>query len=148
MIRMDPPLKSWHSTDYDLLLVLDSEHFNRNQEALDQMRVGSDIKFKGFLRALGGESENGNRNQFSKKYQKTTAEDNGGETMMPWFTVFDITVVRQIDELPTDERNRKSHHHLHKDVRYSINKDPIKNQEEPEEVIEATEINEVEIIGS
>lgn len=35
MIRMDPPLKSWHSTDYDLLLVLDSEHFNRNQEALD-----------------------------------------------------------------------------------------------------------------
>ena len=68
--------------------------------------------------------------------------------MMPWFTVFDITVVRQIDELPIDERNRKSHHHLHKDVRYSINKDPIKNQEEPEEVIEATEINEVEIIGS
>ena len=42
---------------------------------------------------------------------------------MPWFTVFDISVVRLNDELPTDGHNRKSHHHLHNDMRYTVKKD-------------------------
>ena len=55
MIRMDPPLKGglFYSSDYDLLLVLDAKHFTANREALDRLKVGSDIKFKGFLRNLG-----------------------------------------------------------------------------------------------
>ena len=54
MVRMDPPLRGlFHNSDYDLLLVVDKEHFNKNQAALDSLRVGSDIKFKGFLKNLG-----------------------------------------------------------------------------------------------
>ena len=55
MVRMDPPLKGglFYASDYDLLLVLDSQHFTKNEEALDRLKVGSDIKFKGFLRNLG-----------------------------------------------------------------------------------------------
>ena len=54
MVRMDPPLRGlFHNSDYDLLLVIDKEHFEKNQEALDSLRIGSDIKFKGFLKNLG-----------------------------------------------------------------------------------------------
>lgn len=36
MIRMDPALRGlFYSSDYDLLLTLDSDHFISNQEALD-----------------------------------------------------------------------------------------------------------------
>ena len=45
MVRMDPVLRGgvFYASDYDLLLVLDSHHFTRNRDALDQLRVGSDI---------------------------------------------------------------------------------------------------------
>ena len=57
-IRMDPAMRGvFYSSDYDLLLTLDSEHFLKNRDALDQMRIGSDIKFKGFLRNLGKGSD-------------------------------------------------------------------------------------------
>ena len=67
---------------------------------------------------------------------------------MPWFTVFDITMVKQIDELPTDNRNRKSHHHLHKDVRYSITQEPHKEQvsKDEDKLAEPTEIVDKEDI--
>lgn len=62
MVRMDPNLRGlFYSSDYDLLLVLDAEHFNRNQEELDMLRIGSDIKFKGFLRNLGKASASESR---------------------------------------------------------------------------------------
>ena len=32
---------------------------------------------------------------------------------MPWFTTFEIEVVKEVDELPTDNANRKRHHHTH-----------------------------------
>ena len=58
MIRMEPPLRGlFFSSDYDLLVVLDADHFERNKDALDLLRVGSDIKFTGFLRNLGKVSE-------------------------------------------------------------------------------------------
>ena len=97
---MNPPLKGlFRDSDYDLLLVLDSEHFQRNTEALDMLKVGSDIKFKGFLKNLGRVSEQFGRNSLiSNRNQKV---EDKGERLMPWFTAFDITVVKQIDELPT-----------------------------------------------
>ena len=119
-IRMDPAMRGiFYSSDYDLLLTLDSEHFLKNRDALDQMRVGSDIKFKGFLRNLGKGSDR-SKSTRQRQYQKSNdkAED---EMLMPMFTVFELEVVRQFDELPTEGYNRKGHHHLHKNVRYSIN---------------------------
>ena len=49
--------------------------------------------------------------------------DPSDEFSMPMFQVFEVEVVRQYDSLPTDGYNRKSHHHLHKDMRYSLKKD-------------------------
>ena len=97
-VRMDYPLKGlFKESDYDLLLVLDKEHFQKNQDALDALRVGSDIKFKGFLRNLGKVSEHFARN--NGRLIRTSAEtsgesENGGEMLMPWFTVFEIEVVK------------------------------------------------------
>ena len=62
MIRMETPIRGYFAdSDYDLLLVLDSEHFEKNQDILYQLQVGSLIKFKGFLRNLGKVSEMGSR---------------------------------------------------------------------------------------
>lgn len=117
-VRMNPPLKGlFRDSDYDLLLVLDSEHFQRNTEALDMLKVGSDIKFKGFLKNLGGVSEQFGRKSLISKPQKV---EDKGEKLMPWFTAFDINVVKQIDELPTQGQNRQGHHHLHENMRYSV----------------------------
>ena len=49
---------------------------------------------------------------------------------MPWFTVFDLTVVKLDDELPTEGYNRKNSHHLHKNMRYSIKKEEPKQAED------------------
>jgi len=60
MIRMETPLRGhFVDSDYDLLLVLDSEHFEKNQDELYRLQVGSLIKFKGFLRNLGKVSDLG-----------------------------------------------------------------------------------------
>ena len=53
-VRMDQPLRGLFSnSDHDLLLVLDAEHMQKNLDALLNLHVGSDIKFKGFLKNLG-----------------------------------------------------------------------------------------------
>ena len=81
------------------------------------MRIGSDVKFKGFLRNLGKGSD---RKSISRQRNvKSNSDDD--EILMPMFTVFELEIVKQFDELPTNGNNRKGHHHLHKDVRYSIN---------------------------
>ena len=117
---MDPPLKGlFFSSDYDLLLVLDSDHFLRNQEQLNLLRVGSDIKFKGFLRSMGKVGEHYSRGNNVNRFK----DGDDGELIMPLFSVFDIEIVRQIDELPTDGYNRNSHHHFHKNMRYDVKKD-------------------------
>ena len=56
------------------------------------MRVGSDIKFKGFLRNLGKGSDR-SKSTRQRQYQKSNdkAED---EMLMPMFTVFELEVVR------------------------------------------------------
>ena len=62
MIRMEAPLRGhFADSDYDLLLVLDSEHFEKYQDVLYALRVGSLVKFKGFLRNLGKVSDMGQR---------------------------------------------------------------------------------------
>lgn len=127
LVRMDPALKGlFFSSDYDLLLVLDSEHFLKNQDSLDRLRVGSDIKFKGFLKNLGKVEEQYRQSRSSgvhRSNSQANLEDFSDEFLMPMFTVFDLDVVRLDDELPTEGYNRKTHHHLHKDMRYSVKKD-------------------------
>ena len=122
MIRMDPPLKGgvFYSSDYDLLLVMDSEHFMKNREALDRLKVGSDIKFKGFLRNLGKADD-----QYRGNNKPANSGAESDDKLMPWFTTFEIEVVREVDELPTDNSNRKRHHHQHKDIRYSVTEDRV-----------------------
>lgn len=44
------------------------------------------------------------------------------EELMPWFSVFDLSVVKLDDELPTKGYHRTSHHHLHDNMRYSVKK--------------------------
>ena len=60
MIRMDPPLNvgEFYMSDYDLLLLLDLDHFTKHQFVLDKLHVGTDIKFKGHLRNLGRADKN------------------------------------------------------------------------------------------
>lgn len=97
------------------------------------MRVGSDIKFKGFLRNLGKVSEHFARNngRLIRTSVDTSGEsENGGEMLMPWFTVFEIEVVKQIDELPTAGYNRQGHHHLHRDGRYKVKTDDAEDSGE------------------
>lgn len=50
-------------------------------------------------------------------------DDFSDEFLMPMFTVFDLEVVKLDDELPTEGFNRKTHHHLHKDMRYTVKND-------------------------
>ena len=40
--------------------------------------------------------------------------------MMPWFSVFDLNILKLEDELPTKGHHRSSHHHLHEHMRYSV----------------------------
>ena len=111
----------FYNSDYDLLLVLNSEHFIKNREALERLKVGSDIKFRGFLHNLGRASD-----QFKGNYKRNGNPDNneeGDDKLMPWFTTFSIEIVQEVDELPTDNSNRKRHHHPHKDIRYAVNQD-------------------------
>ena len=51
---MSPPIKGiFDGQDHDLELIFDEEHFNRNREALDKLKVGSDIRFTGYLKNIG-----------------------------------------------------------------------------------------------
>ena len=87
MVRMDPRMRGiFFSSDYDLLLVLDSEHFTRNREILDKLRPGSDIKFRGFLRSMGPSAEP----VFNEKNRKKPTAEEEDEILMPFFTVFDL----------------------------------------------------------
>ena len=54
LVRMSPPLRGVFSQqDYDLTLAFDRDHYDRNKETLDRLKVGSDIEFTGFVRNLG-----------------------------------------------------------------------------------------------
>lgn len=70
------------------------------------MKVGSDIRFKGYLRNIGILA--GHRVETSHDGKK-----------MPTFSVFEIEVVQLEDEIATESYGaRKTHHHVHKEGRY------------------------------
>ena len=58
-MRMTPTLSSglFFLSDYDLLLTLDSDHFVKHKDILDKLKVGTDIKFRGYIKHLGKASE-------------------------------------------------------------------------------------------
>ena len=51
MIRMSPPLGAGvlGVSDYDLLLIFNIDHFEKNQEVIGKLHVGTHIKFTGYL---------------------------------------------------------------------------------------------------
>ena len=51
---MNPPLKGIYAgEDHDLELTFDEAHFLKNQDVLGKLKLGTDIKFKGYLRNIG-----------------------------------------------------------------------------------------------
>ena len=78
---MNPPIKGiFDGQDHDLELTFDEEHFNRNRATLDKLKVGSDIRFTGYLRNIGLLA--GHR-----------VETNHDGKKMPTFAVFELEVV-------------------------------------------------------
>ena len=88
------------------MLTFDEEHFKRNLPTLEKLHVGSDIKFKGYLKDIG----------LLAGHQIETNHDG---KKMPTFSVFELEVIKVDDDLATDLYARKSHHHVHKEGRYS-----------------------------
>ena len=108
---MQPPLRGVFSQqDYDLTLAFDIEHFERNEAILDRLKVGSDVEFTGFVRNLGS---------FTYKPVANHSAESKGEKRMPMFVVFDISIIKEEDEIAVGW-NRESHHHVHKDGRYKV----------------------------
>ena len=104
---MSPPLKGiFAGEDHDLELTFDEEHFNKNLDVLNKLKVGSDIRFTGYLRNIG----------LLAGHRLETQHDG---KKMPTFAVFDLEIVSLEDELKTDLFARKSHHHVHKEGRYN-----------------------------
>ena len=91
---------------------------------LNILKVGSAIKFKGFLRNLGKVSGmrqgyfSSAKVNYNRGQEIRRAEDS--EALMPQFSVFDLTIVSIDDELPTMGYHRSGHHHLHSNMRYSV----------------------------
>ena len=106
LVRMNPPLQGLYSgADHDLELIFDEDHFTKFQQTLDSLRVGSDIRFTGYLRDIGILA--GHR-----------METNHDGKKMPTFKVFDLQVIQLEDELKTDAYSRRKHHHVHQEGRY------------------------------
>lgn len=107
---MDPSIKGFFAgEDHDLELTFDEEHFNRNMAIIEKLQVGSDIRFKGYLRNIGILS--GHR-----------IETNHDGKKMPTFSVFEIEIVQLVDELKTEKYSNRKHHHVHKEGRYDAQK--------------------------
>ena len=88
---MKPPLRGVFSQqDYDLTLSFDLEHFERNKDTLDRLKVGSDIEFTGFLRNLGS---------FNRVESINANVSFKGEKRMPMFVVFEMKLLQEDDEI-------------------------------------------------
>lgn len=52
---MDPRFKlksNWNESDSDLILWLDTFHFNKHEVLIDELRLGDKITFRGYIRNL------------------------------------------------------------------------------------------------